>query len=83
MLSYLRPELRVIDGQAPAVVDENGGGSDVHIEVVVIVAGDGEVPHPAVVVGRDRASHYDRCLAVRGLELLARFELFSRDPLVQ
>jgi hypothetical protein len=32
--------------------DRDGCGDD-HVEVVVVVAEDGEVPHPAVVVGRD------------------------------
>jgi hypothetical protein len=53
-----------------------------YVEVVVVVAGDGEVPHPAVVSGRDRASDYDRCLAVRRLEVPARFEVLCRNPAV-
>jgi hypothetical protein len=59
---------------------KDGGGLD--IEVVVVVAGDGEVPHPAVVDGRDRTSDYDGCLAVRRLEMHARFEVFCRNPAV-
>jgi hypothetical protein len=45
-----------------------------HVEVVVVVAGDGEVPHPAVVIGRDRATDYDRRLAVWCLEVCAVLE---------
>jgi hypothetical protein len=53
-----------------------------HVEVVVVVAGDGEVPHPAVMLGRDRPADDDRGLAVRRLEVHARFELFCRNPAV-
>src|SRR6202453_1536172 len=52
------------------------------IEVVVVVAGDGEVPHPAVVEGRDRAADHHGRLAVRRLEMHARFEVFCRNPTV-
>jgi hypothetical protein len=56
------------------------GGLD--IEVVVAVAGDGQVPHPAVVDGRDRPADYDRRPAVRRLEMHAWFEVICRNPAV-
>jgi len=40
------------------------------IEVVVVVAGDGQVPHPAVVLLRSAAADYYHNLAVRSLETL-------------
>jgi hypothetical protein len=52
------------------------------IEVVVVVAGNRQVPHPPVVDGRDRAFHHDRHLAVGCLEMHARFEVFCRNPAV-
>jgi hypothetical protein len=47
---------------------------------VVVVAGDGQVPHPPVVNSRDRAAPDDRRLAVWCLEMHARFEVFGRNP---
>ena len=46
-----------------------------YIEVVVVVAGDGEVPHPPVVDGRDRASDHDRGLAIWRAGVSARLEV--------
>jgi hypothetical protein len=37
-------------------VHENRCDSGVYVEVVVVVAGDGEIPHPAVALGRDPAA---------------------------
>jgi hypothetical protein len=54
-----------------------------YVEVVVVVAGDGEVPHPAVVVSRGRTSLRYRILTVQGLEVLALLELAGGNPLVQ
>ena len=54
--------------------------SGLDIEVVIIL--DGEVPHPAVLDGRDRTADHDRHLAVGGLEMHARFEVFCRNPAV-
>jgi hypothetical protein len=52
------------------------------VEVVVVVAGDREVPHPAAVDGRDRSADHHGRLAVRGLEMHARFEVLCRNPAV-
>jgi hypothetical protein len=49
--------------------------SRLDIEVVVVLHR--QVRHPAVTDGRCRAADHDRGLAVRRLELLARFELIS------
>ena len=67
---------------AVSVVDEDRSVTCGHVEVVVVVAGDGEVPHPSVVDGRDRTADHDRHLAVGGLEMHARFEVFCGDPAV-
>jgi hypothetical protein len=65
-----------------AVVDEDRGCGNSYVEVVVVVTGDGQVPHPAVMDGRNRsADHYGR-LAVRSLELFTRFETICRNPAV-
>jgi hypothetical protein len=40
-------------------MDQYGSCGSLNIEIVVVVAGDAEVPHPAVMDGRDRASDYD------------------------
>jgi hypothetical protein len=48
-----------------------------HIEVVVVVAGDGEVPHPAVVLLRDSAADHAHSAAVRGFEVLVIRKLFG------
>jgi len=53
-----------------------------YVEVVVVVAGDGEVPHPPVMDGRGRSADDYSALAVRGLEMIAWFELFRRNPMV-
>src|SRR5579859_685195 len=66
-----------------AVVDEDRGCGNSYVEVVVVVAGDGEVPHPAVVdLGRGSAvgGGLD---AVRGLEGFALAEFGGRDPLLR
>jgi hypothetical protein len=54
-----------------------------YVEVVVVVAGDGEVPHPPVVVSRHGAAVGDRDSAVEGLEVLALLQLARGPPLVQ
>jgi hypothetical protein len=46
-----------------------------YVEVVVVVAGDGEVPHPAVVLGGGAPAVGDRDSVVGGLEVLALFQL--------
>jgi hypothetical protein len=53
-----------------------------HVEVVVVVAGDGEVPHPPVMDGRGRSADDYSALTVRGFEMLARFEVICRNPAV-
>jgi hypothetical protein len=58
-----------------AVVDEDIGYTSLDVEVVVVVAGDGEVPHPAVMDGRCRAADDDGGLAVGGLEMCAGLEV--------
>src|SRR3984957_2935580 len=68
------------DRRAAVVVDKHRRCGNAHVEVVVVVAGDGEVPHPSVVGGRDRACDHDGCLAVWRLEMSAWFELFCRSP---
>jgi len=50
-------------------VNEDRCCSNCDVEVVVVVAGDGQVPHPAVTDGRDRSSDHDRSLAIRGFEM--------------
>jgi hypothetical protein len=57
------------------VVNEDGGRPDIDVEVVVVVAGDGKVPHPAAVDGRDRASDHHRSLTVGGLKVLAGLQV--------
>ena len=57
-------------------------GASYHVEVVVVVAGDGQVPHPAVMDGRGRSADDYNALAVRGLEMIARFEVICRNPAV-
>jgi hypothetical protein len=56
-----------------AVTAISWGGN--HVEVVVVVAGDGEVPHPAVVDLRRGAAVGDRDTAVRGRKMLAGLEV--------
>jgi hypothetical protein len=51
-------------------MDQYGSFGNGHVEVVVVVAGDGEVPHPAIMVGRHAAAVGDRDVAVGGLEVL-------------
>jgi len=64
-------------------VDKNGPFSSLDIEVVVVVPGDGEIPHPAVVVSWDGAAVGDRGDAVRGFEMLAFLQLGGSHPLLQ
>ena len=55
------------------IVDENSDAAssgDHHVEVVVVVAWDRQVPHPAVMHGRGRAADDDRDSAVGGLKML-------------
>src|ERR1700751_2542130 len=53
-----------------------------HVEVVVVVAGDGEVPHPALVVLGGAAAVGDRDDAVTGLEAFALLEFGGLNPLL-
>ena len=69
--------LRVID-----VMNKDICCVSAHVEVVVVVAGDCQVPHPAVMDSRDRASDDDRRPAVRRLEMHAWFEVICRNPAV-
>jgi hypothetical protein len=69
--------LRVVD-----VMNKDICCVSAHVEVVVVVAGDGEVPHPPVVDGRDRAADHHGRLAVWRLEMHARFEVICRNPAV-
>jgi hypothetical protein len=52
-------------------MDENRGVARNHVEVVVVVAGYGKVPHPAVMDLRGGAAVGDGEGAVGGLEVLA------------
>ena len=52
------------------VVHEDRGAARDHVEVVVVVAGDCQVPHPAVVLLRRGAADDDRDSTVDGLEVL-------------
>jgi hypothetical protein len=54
-----------------AVMDEDRGCGNCHVEVVVVVPGDGEVPHPAVMDDGDRSADHHGRLAVRRLEMSA------------
>jgi len=53
------------------------------VEVVVVVAGDSEVPHPAAMVLRSSAAVGDRSPAVSSLEGFAFAEFGGRNPLPQ
>lgn len=64
-------------------MDEHRSGGHLDIEVVIIVAGDGKVPHPAVMSLRGAPAVGGSDRAVRGLEMLARFEVICRDKFVQ
>jgi hypothetical protein len=59
-------------------MDQYGSSGSLNIEIVVVVAGDAEVPHPAVMDGRDRAFDHNRSLAAGGLEALARPQVTRR-----
>ena len=61
---------RLSRSEVGTVVDQNADVRGEDVEVVVIVAGDGQVPHPAVMDGRRRAADYYRDLAIRRLEPL-------------
>jgi hypothetical protein len=54
-----------------------------NIEVMIVVARDGKVPHPPVAVGRCRSPDHHRRLPVRSLELRTLFELTCCNELVQ
>ena len=63
------------------VVDEDITRSGVDIEVVVVAARDGEVPHPAVTLLRDPApSGYGRISPVWGAQVGAVPESPRHDP---
>jgi hypothetical protein len=96
---HLRLDLRSIAGALEwiAVVDKDwradcgatgsstlaSAGFGYDVEVVVIVAGHGEVPHPPVMIDRDRTTDDDRDLPVGRLQIRARFKLICRNELVQ
>lgn len=66
-----------------AVVDEDGCRGDVGVEVVVVAAGDGQVPHPAVAVaGGVSADDGGGGAAARAAELVAAVQLVGLDPAV-
>jgi hypothetical protein len=52
------------------IVDKDGSCNSLDVEVVVIVPGDGEVPHSVDVVGGNRAVVGNRDCAVGGLDML-------------
>jgi hypothetical protein len=54
-----------------------------YVEVVVVVAGDGQVPHPALVVLRGGTAVGDSCRPAGRLEVLALLQLARGTPLVQ
>jgi hypothetical protein len=64
-------------------VDKNGPFSSLDIEVVVVVPGDGQVPHPPVVPLRGDAAVGGCQRAVRGLEVLTLRQFVRSNPLVQ
>jgi hypothetical protein len=74
---------KIIEIRATAVVDKHRSSSCLHIEVVIVVAGDGEVPHPADLVFGGVATVGDSDGAVSGFEVLALPQLARADPLVQ
>jgi hypothetical protein len=63
-------------------MNENWRGTCNHVEVVVVVAGDGEVPHPAVVGSGDRAADDGGGGAVGGKEMLTLRQFVRCNPLV-
>ena len=65
------------------IVDKNGPFSSLDIEVVVVVPGDGQVPHPPVVPLRGDAAVGGCQRAVRGLEVLTLRQFVRSNPLVQ
>jgi hypothetical protein len=69
--------LRVVD-----VMNKDICCVSAHVEVVVVVTGDGQVPHPAVMDGRGRSADDYSNLAVSGLEMIARFEVICRNSAV-
>ena len=56
-------------------------GAGAYVEVVVSVAGDGEIPHPAVAARGLGASLSDGDLPARSLQRLAFAEMTRLDPL--
>jgi len=66
------------------VVDEDiGCGAGGYIEVMVPIAGDSEVPHPAVMVGRGGAPVSGDDGTIGCLKFFTYFEVICRNPLVQ
>ena len=53
------------------------------VEVVVVVAGDGEVPHPPVMLDGDGSADDGGSGAVRGLEVLTFRYFVRRNPVVE
>jgi transposase len=65
-----------------AVMGQDGCGGQVYVEVVVVVAGDGEVPHPAIMVDRDGAADHGRGGVVWGAQVIAVLQFVGMDPSV-
>jgi hypothetical protein len=63
-----------------AVVDEDGGDGGVDVEVVVVAAGDGDVPHPASVLLGSVAAGNRSGDPVGGAERVAVLQLAGLDP---
>jgi hypothetical protein len=57
-----------------AVVDEDSGHGGVDVEVVVVAAGDGDVPHPSVMVTGDASADDGSDAPVRGAEVIAMLQ---------
>jgi hypothetical protein len=64
-------------------MNENWSISRDCVEVVVVVAGNRQVPHPAVAYLRDGAAVGDCDGAVGSFEVLALLQLARADPLLQ
>lgn len=79
--AYSLPDLIVVQILRPAVVDEDGDHGCRDVEVVVVVVGDGKVPHPTVADSGDSATVSSNGHPVRGLQWLAHVEFGRLDPL--
>lgn len=63
-----------------AVVDEDGGNGGVDVEVVVIAAGDGQVPHPPVMVPRRASADHCHSSSAGGAQVVTVPERGGLDP---